>query len=102
MQCNKLYFEAGLNMGFGEGVSEHIVKRKSSRGPVKIQDPKSKIQSQNPKSKIQSPDWTGETLKCTGPPKPHTPPTPPQTFQALLEGLPPSVIPFWKPLMTPN
>ena len=38
------------------------------------------------------------TLKSHRPPPP--PPPPPKTFQALPEVLPPSVIPFWKPLMT--
>ena len=32
----------------------------------------------------------------------YTHPPLPQTFQALPEVLPPSVIPFWKPLMIPN
>ena len=36
------------------------------------------------------------------PPLPPLPPPPPKTFQTLPEVLPPSVIPFWKPLMTPD
>ena len=57
------------------------------------------------------------TLKLKGPPYilmchpiyphvptiyPHVPPTPPATSEAFPEGLLPSVIPFWKPLMTPD
>ena len=74
------------------------VQSKSSPTP----NSKSKLRTPNSNSRL---DWSDTIIIRTTHPPTHHPPTthpthPPITFQALLEVIPPSVIPFWKPLMT--
>ena len=73
-----------------------FVKRKSRRSPDQLQTPNSKLETPNSQLLTPSLDWSDTKIIRT------THPTPPITLQALPEDLPPSVIPFWKPLMTPD
>ena len=64
--------------------------------------PKSKVQLQSPNSNSRL-DWRDTKIELpTHPPTHPTHPTPPATSWALPEVLLPSVIHFWKPLMTPD
>ena len=76
-----------------------IVKRKSRRSPDQLQTPNSKLETPNSQLLTPSLDWSDTKIIRT---THHTHPTPPITLQALPEDLPPSVIPFRKPLMTPD